>query len=101
MAERLANLGYFALKVEATPGIAVIPSDFIPLYKENIDSQLNLVADNPIAGNVWDTYQVLQGQRSHKGTFSVMAEPNTAARLVDMLYTKGAVTGGGPYTFPF
>lgn len=101
MAERLANLGYLALIKEVTKGTPLSPTDFVPLYKEGINTNLNLVEDNPIAGNKFVRYQVLQGQRSHKGDITVMAEPNTIGRLMDMILTKGTTTGAGPYTHPF
>ena len=101
MAERLANFGYLGLVKEVTKGTALTPTDFVPLYKENMSTEWNLVDDNPIAGNKWARYQVLPGMRAHKGDFEVMAEPNTTARFVDMLLTKGTTTGAGPFTHPF
>jgi len=101
MAERIANKGYFALKVQATKPAAVTPNDYIPLYRENLTTNINLDEDNPIVGHKFLRHQVLQGQRSHKGEISVYAEPNTAAKLFDMVLTKGAPSGGGPYTHPF
>jgi hypothetical protein len=101
MAERLSNLGYMALKKEATKGTAVIPDDYVPLYDESMSTSLNLVEDNPVIGNKWARYQVLQGQRSHGGDFTVMAEPNTTAKLFDGLMAKGTTTGSAPYTHPF
>ena len=97
MAERLANIGYLGLKVESTPGTAVTPSDFIPLYSESMTTNLNLVEDDPIVGLPWKTYQTVQGQRDHQGKVTVLAEPNTSARLFDMLMTKG--TGVVTYSF--
>lgn len=92
--ERLANIGYIGLKVEATPGVAVVPTDFIPLYSEDMSTMLNLVEDVPIAGMAWGRYQNLQGQRGHKGKFTCMAEPNTAAKLFNMLMTAGTILTG-------
>lgn len=101
MAERLGNLGYFGLIKEVTKGVALVPTDFVPLYKETISTNLNLVDDNPIFGNKYARYQVLQGQRSHKGDVTVMAEPNTAGRLFDMLLNKVSTAGANPYTHSF
>ena len=101
MAERLANLGYLGLIAEATPGVPLTPTDFVPYYKETLTTSLNLVEDNPIAGNKFVRQAVIQGLRDHRGDFEVMAEPNTAARFFDMLLTKGSSSGTGPYTWPF
>lgn len=101
MSERLANIGYLALKKQTAEGTVAIPNDYIPLYKESISTILNLVSDTPIVGLAWQRYQSLQGQRGHHGQFTVMAEPNTAAKLFDMLMTKGNVSGVGPYTWPY
>ena len=102
MSERLGNLGYLGLAKETTPGVAVTPTDWIPIYEESMTTNLNFVKDNPVVGLTVDTYQILQGQRDHQGKVTCMAEPNTAARLFDMLMTKGSGTGSGdPYTWPF
>jgi hypothetical protein len=101
MAERLGALGYAALKKEVTAGTAVIPDDYVSLYDENILTDLSLDNQNPAVGTKAKVFSILQGQRSHKGEFTIMAEPNTAAKVVDMLLTKGTTTGGGPYTHPF
>lgn len=101
MAERLSNIGYFAMKKESTKGTAVTPNTYVPLYEESIFNNLNLNLDTPILGNKVATYQALMGQRDHKGEVTVIAEPNTAARFFDMLLTKGSTTGANPYTHPF
>ncbi|HSH31210.1 MAG TPA: hypothetical protein VK963_00920, partial [Candidatus Saccharimonadales bacterium] len=98
MPERLGNLGYFALVKEAAKGTPVVPTDFIPLYKESMATALNLVDDNPIFGNKFGRMAVVQGQRSHKGDVTIMAEGNTIGRVFDMLLTKGATSGTNPYT---
>jgi hypothetical protein len=101
MAERLANFGYLGLVKEAVKGTPLTPTDYAPYYKESFSTSWNLVEDNPIAGNKFVRYQVLPGMRDHKGSFEVMAEPNTCAKFFDMLTTKGVTTGAGPYTQPF
>jgi hypothetical protein len=97
MAERLANLGYLGLVKEATPGVALTPTDFIPLYDETLGTNMNFVDQQPIFGNKFATYATLQGLRSHKGDVTVMAEPNTTAKLFDALLTK--VSSATTYTF--
>lgn len=101
MAERLANLGYFGLKKETTKGTAVTPNVFVPIYEESLTTEANFVEDNPIVGNKFKRYQVLRGNRSHKGEVTVMGEPNTIGYLFDMLLDKGSTTGSDPYTHPF
>jgi hypothetical protein len=90
MAERLANLGYVGLVKEVTKGVALVPTDWVPLYDETLDTNGNFVDQTPIYGAKFSTYNTLQGQRSHKGDLTIMAEPNTTARIVDMLLTKSS-----------
>lgn len=101
MAERLGNLGYLAIKKETTKGTAVTPNVYIPLYEESLTTEPNLVEDNPIVGDKFKRYQVLKGNRAHKGEFTVMGEANTAGYVFDMLLDKGTTTGSDPYTHPF
>lgn len=102
MAERLANLGYLGLKKETTKGTAVIPNTYVPMYSEDLTTEINLIRDNPIVGNKFKNYQNVKGLRAHKGSATVLAEPNTAGYLFDALMTKGTTTGGAdPYTHPF
>lgn len=90
MSERLANLGYMGLIKETTKGVCLTPIDFIPLYEETLSTEGNFVDQKPIYGNKLTNYATLQGQRSHKGDFTVLAEPNTAAKLFDMLLTRSS-----------
>lgn len=99
--ERLANLGYFALRKETTPGVPVIPNVFVPIYDESFTTNLNIDEDMPIVGNKAMRWQFLGGARQHQGSIKVLAEPNTAARFFDMLLKKGTTTGADPYTHPF
>ena len=100
--ELVGNVGYFALKKEANKGVvAGTPNTFLPLYDESMNTNANFVAQQPIYGGKHITFATLQGQRDHQGDFTVIAEPNTTAYLLDMLATQGSVTGAGPYTRPF
>mgnify|MGYP000427481418 CR=1 FL=1 len=101
MAERNASGGYIAIGVETTKGTAVTPDLWTPYYSQNIVTDMNIMADEPVYGNKYKTYQNLPGTRSHTGTIQVMAEPNTAASWFDMLMTRGSPTGSDPYTHPF
>jgi hypothetical protein len=77
------------------------PNVFVPFYSTSLATNMNLMTDTPADGNKFKTLQTLQAVRSHGGSVTVMAEPNTAARWFDMLSTKGTTTGAGPYTHPF
>jgi len=101
MAERLGNLGYLALKKESTKGTPVTPDTYAPLYEESLTTNLNLDEDTPVVGNKLARYQVLPGLRDHQGEITVLAEPNTAARFLDMLFYKSATAGSNPYTHTF
>lgn len=97
MSERLANLGYMGLAPEVTKGTPVPATDFVPLYDESMTTDRQLQDLAPIFGNKFETFKVIPGQRSHKGDFTVLAEPNTTTKLCDMLLTRGTLTTA--YTF--
>ena len=99
--EWVGNLGYIAFATEATIGTAVTPTVFGLIDDETITTSYNLEDQEPIFGNPAQTFQVLPGLRDHKGDFTMIAEPNTAAQAVDMLLTRGNVSGSDPYTWPF
>lgn len=102
MATKLANLGYLALKKQSDKNVAVIPNVYVPLYSESLNTMANLDADNPIAGNKAAIFQHIQGVRHHMGDVQVLAEPNTAGYLFDMLLKKGSTVDANPlYTHPF
>ena len=101
MAEQIANKGYFAMKKETTKGTAVIPNVFVPLYDDAFLTDTALDEDNPIIGNKFARYQSFLGMRSHQGEATLLAEPNTAAHLLNMILTKGSDSGTDPYTHPF
>lgn len=99
---RLANLGYFALKKQSDKDVAVTPNVYVPIYSESLNTLVNLDADNPIAGNKAAVFQHIQGVRHHMGDVQVLAEPNTAGYLFDMLLKKGSTVDANPiYTHPF
>lgn len=101
MGERVANIGYVALKKQSAIGTPVTPDVYAPYYKQSLNTNINMVQDNAIYGGKFRNYTLLKGQRSHGGSISVMAEPDTAGRWFDMLLTKDSTTGSGPYTHPF
>jgi len=101
MAENIADLQYMSVKEETTSGTPVTPTVYIPVFEEDVTSEINPVLENLIVGNKFKTYQALQGFRSHGGTVKTIAEPNTAIYLFSMLLKRGSVSGAGPYTWPF
>lgn len=96
--ERLANLGYFGIVKQADPNTPGTPTDFVPLYDESLDTLGNFIDQTPIYGNKNKTYNTVPGQRAHKGDATILAEPNTAAKIASALITKQSTTGTGPYT---
>lgn len=99
--ERVGNLGYCALSPETVIGTAVTPTDATLLYDETMTTNYNLQDQAPIYGQPFETFATLPGQRTHSGDVTVVGEPNTLAYFIDMLYTRGSVSGSGPYTWPF
>ena len=99
--ERLANLGYLALKVESTKGTPVIPNVFAHLYKESLTTEIPFDENEPIVGTKNRVYQMTQGLRNHQGDFEILGEPNTAQHAFNMVLTAGSITGSDPYTHPF
>ena len=101
MPERNAAVGYAAIKKESTAGTPVTPDVYTPYYKQNISTDFHLMADTPVYGNRFKNFQHLRGSRSHGGGITVMAEPDTAARWLDMLLSKSSTSGSDPYTHVF
>lgn len=96
--EWIGNDGYVAFSTETAPGTpSTTPSVFTLIDDETLTTSYNLEDQDPIFGNVAQTFQVLPGLRDHKGDITMIAEPNTAAHAIDMLLTRGAVGLG--YTF--
>jgi len=89
--------GYAAFATETTPGTAVQPTVFTQLTDETMTTSYNLEEQDVIFGNPAATFQVLPGQRTHKGDITIVAEPNTAAQIADCLLTRGTLSAA--YTF--
>lgn len=98
----VANLGYLALKKESTKGTAVTPDVYAGLFSEALVTNHAHERLTPSVGQKNDTFDVSRGMRSHVGTIKILAEPNSAGYILDMILTKGTTTGGSdPYTHPF
>jgi hypothetical protein len=99
--ERVADLGYLALIKETVKGTPLTPTAFIPMYDDGgMGTDLQLDEINPAIGTKFARYSSLMGLRIHGGSPTLMATPNSAAYLMDMLMTKGTVTTPN-YTYPF
>ena len=101
MAEQNAAVGYAAIKKETTVGVPVTPNVYTPYYKQSIMTDFHIMEDTPVYGNRFKKFQHLRGTRSHGGNIVVMAEPDTAARWMDMLLNKSGTSGANPYTHTF
>lgn len=88
MAERNASLGYLALGKETTKGVAVTPAVFVPYYEQSLETDENIIQQTPVFGNKFRTFAALQGHREHKGSLTILGEPNTIGYFLDMLFTK-------------
>ena len=91
--EKLANLGYLALKKETTKGVAVVPNVFVPLYEESIKQDIHLDEDKPIVGERAARFKVYRGQETITGSIKVLAEPKTIGHFLNMLLYKSGVSG--------
>lgn len=98
MAETLFNLGYVGFAVEPTPGVAAIPTDYGQAYDSSLTTARNFEQLAPAAGNVYGTQQVVAGLRDHTGDMTLIFEPNTAEKVVNMMLLVSAKTGSDPYT---
>lgn len=98
----LADNSYLGLKVEATPGTAVIPDTFVPLVSENIKSNVGFKADRRMKGLSWKSDDLLQGDRKHEGEIVIYADSDNLGHFLNMTLLKGTTTGGATgYTHPF
>lgn len=102
MNEKSGNQGYIAFKRESAPGtVADTPDIFVPMYEEDLSTDYNSESEMSAFGSKAARLHVTPGIRSHTGNLVIMAEPNTSMMVFDMLLTRGNVSGGGPYTWPF
>jgi len=103
LTEKISNLGYCAIKVEAAKGTAVIPDIFAALFNESIITNVNFDEDLSMRGIRDELYGHFRGGKDHQGEIEVLAEPVTAAHFINMLLKKGATTGDAAtgYIHPF
>jgi hypothetical protein len=102
MSARLSNKGYLLIGRQTNPNTPVAATIGVPLYDESINTNGNFQDLAPAFGSKFATHSTVPGLRSHTGEITCMAEANTAAYLLDGLYTKGAgVNNAGIYTWPY
>lgn len=93
MSERLWNIGYVGMAVEAQPGAAAIPTDWAQAYDFEIKPNRNLQELDPAAGNVYGTQTVVPGLRDHTGNGTFIFEPNTAEKFFAMMLAQNSRSG--------
>lgn len=97
------NSGYLSMARETTAGVAVRPTNVIPMYEETLTTELNPNTDNMVFGSKGARLLTTPGKRSHGGDITVMAEPNSTALFFDGLLPRTSVTdaGDGKYEWAF
>lgn len=98
-----SDQGYLGVKPESTPGVAVIPTNFVPLISETIKTVQNLTTDQRLKGRSWGANDLLRGARTQEGEINVEADPDNLGHFLNMLVTKGSSTGNASdgFTHPF
>jgi hypothetical protein len=99
----IADNSYLAIKPETTPGVAVIPTVFVPLVSESIKTVVNHSADRRMKGMDWKSDDLLRGNRTHEGDIVVLGDPDSLGHFLNMVMAKGITTGDAAngYTHPF
>lgn len=98
----IGEQSYLAIKPESTPGVAVVPTIFIPIVEADMKTVVNHEADRRMKGISWKSNGMLRGNRSHEGTITLLGDPDTMGHVLNMLMTKGSTTGDADgYTHPF
>ena len=99
----LADKSFLALKAESVENTPVKPTTHLPLESESLVSELNLNPDRRMYGIDWETGDLSAGERTHKGTLKVWADPDSLGYLLDMCMQYGSPSGSTPagYTHPF
>lgn len=103
MTTYLSDSQYLAIKPEATPGTAVLPTIFVPLVSENIKTNVNHSADRRMKGVSWKGNDLLRGNRTHEGDIVILCDPDNLGHILNLAMAKGSTTGDATngYTHPF
>jgi hypothetical protein len=99
----LSDKAYIAFGKQVDAVTPVVPNIFVPFIEEDLKSEIKNERIKQISAINWNSAKVLQGERSHGGSFTVLADPDTLAHLLNMCVKKGATTGDATigYTTPF
>lgn len=102
MSTYIGESSYFAIIPESTPGVAIVPTNFVPLVGEDVKTVVNYTPDRRMKGVDWNANGILRGNRTHEGTITVLGDPDTLGHVLNMIMAKGATTGSADgYTHPF
>jgi tail tube protein len=103
MTNFFSDQGYLAVKPQASAGVPIIPTNFVPLVSESIKTVQNLSTDKRLKGRTWGANDLLKGARTHEGEIVIEADPDNLGHFLNMLITKGVTTGDASdgYTHPF
>lgn len=93
--------GYFLIKKQTDKNTAIKPDFAIPYISEDITTKMAKHQEKSVKGNRSAVQRVVNSGRSHGGTVSVPAYTNITAHILNMMLTRGSVSGSGPYTIPF
>ena len=72
------------LEGKELPGIAVIPTNFVPLISESIKTVQNFTPDQRLKGRSWGANDLLKGARSQEGEINVEADPDALGHFLNM-----------------
>ena len=99
----LSENQYLAIIPEATAGVALTPTVFVPLVSESMKTVLNHVVDRRIKGVNWKGNDLLRGNRTHEGEIVILADPDNLGHILNMVMTLGSTSGDATdgYTHPF
>lgn len=98
----LSDNAYLAIGEETTAGIAVIPSNFVPLISESVKTIANHSADRRMKGIDWKATGILRGNRTHEGDIVILGDPDTLGHVLNMVMNKASDAGTTPtYTHTF
>jgi len=99
----LSDNQYLAIKPETAPGVAVLPTEFVPLMSTNLRTVVNYIPDRRMKGLEFKANDLLRGNRMHEGEVVVLGDPDTLGHFLNMVMLKGASSGnaGDGFTHPF
>lgn len=105
MAVKTGRLGWVGIALEATPGVPVNPTDYLPFLESSLDAKMTPLADVAARGIRDEQAENSQlGKTWGEGTLRVNLDPSLSGYLLGMaMGSFGTPTseGGGVYTHNF